>query len=199
MHHREYACRLFMDGQRQGVDKQVLAVDPVELARVGAPRKLFAGQGGKEGNAVIPRGQTRRCGDGSSLAVENGDAFQPLTIAEALHDSLQVPGRSLGQSRLHAFLETLGQDLRASPEVLAQRLLLSPDLNIRKKHRHQRERNNQGADEAETQSHGSPCFALERSLNTLTPTDGWRVVNSITASAGDAITGDWRRAIKVKP
>src|SRR5260370_680756 len=57
-----------------------------------------------------PRGKTRGHQDGAALAVIDGDTSEALSIAESLHNALQVLLSAFEQKRLYRLLEAFRQE-----------------------------------------------------------------------------------------
>src|SRR5579859_3280956 len=93
-------------------------VDTQEFAITGVAFRRMSGRGGAELEKGSEAGSNRH---GHAIRVVDGNAFQVFTLAEPIHQALQVFVRQLAiKLRLDVLLQALSENFGAAREVVAQ-------------------------------------------------------------------------------
>ena len=125
-------------------------IDGIEPQKFPCVPAICLDFGRRKGTVRKTLPQTRGDGDGSLLLIVDCDSSQVFPIAEAFHQLLQSPPRTFLQSGFDALLQAVGKDLGAPLQVLLQPAPLSLELGVREKKRHERQNNNQRANQTKT-------------------------------------------------
>src|SRR5216683_2695287 len=160
VNNRERADHLIVAVKRQGVnvDRSVVHAEELPVASIAL--------GGKRrgGRAELEQRSKAGCyGEGHAIGVVNGNPFQVLALAEAIHEALQTLVRQGAvKLRLDIFLQAFPENFRSAGEIVAQDAALGADLVAGEKQGHDNDADNKRRDKFQCRAHWILPLGQER-------------------------------------